>query len=194
MGAIGGVRVTGKKRDMMRAMSLPVSCVWFTTFGLALLAGCSPALDWRELTVEGSGASALFPCRPENRVRQVKLVGASVQMHLASCTAGESNFALSHLDAGDAVKAGQVLQQLQSLTAANMGGTPTVIGPCNVPGMTPNPLARRLAVKGKRDDGATLEAEAIYFSRGSVVYQATLVGRHLDKQVVDTFFASIKTE
>ena len=83
---------------------------------------------------------------------------------------------------------------MQSLTAANMGGTPTVIGPCNVPGMTPNPLARRLAVKGKRDDGATLEAEAIYFSRGSVVYQATLVGRHLDKEVVDTFFASIKTE
>ena len=69
---------------MMRAMRLPVFCVWFTTLGLALLAGCSPALDWRELTVEGSGASALFPCRPENRVRQVKLVGASVQMHLAS--------------------------------------------------------------------------------------------------------------
>lgn len=175
-------------------MRPPTFCVRCATLGLALVAGCAPSLDWRELTVEGSGASALFPCRPENRVRQVNLAGMSVQMHLASCTAGGFNFALSHLDVGDPVRAEQALEQLQLITAANMGGTPTAIGPCNVPGMTPSPRARRLAVKGVRDDGSPVEAEAIYFSRGAVVYQATLVGGHLDKEAADTFFASLKTE
>ena len=179
------------KPSVRHAQAFPV---WLFLACLAILAGCTPSLDWRELNVEGSGVSALFPCRPENRVRQVSLAGMAVQMHLASCTASGSNFALSHLDAGDPVKAGLALEQLQSLTAANMGGTSTVTGPCNVPGMTPSPLARRLAVKGVRGDGAAIEAEAIYFSRGSFVYQATLVGSHVDKEAADTFFASLKAE
>ncbi len=174
-------------RNLTSAVSLLVVCV-------VMLAGCTPSLDWRELTVEGTGVSALFPCRPENRVRQVSLAGMAAQMHLASCTAGGSNFAVSHLDAGDPANAAQVLQQLQALTAANMGGAPTVIGGCNVPGMTPSPLARRLAFKGRRDDGTAIEAEAVYFSRGSVVYQATLVGSHLEREAMDTFFASLKAE
>ena len=95
---------------MIQTMKLSVRhaqafLAWLCLACLAILAGCTPSLDWRELNVEGSGVSALFPCRPENRVRQVSLAGMAVQMHLASCTASGSNFALSHLDAGDPVKA-----------------------------------------------------------------------------------------
>ncbi len=157
----------------------------------ATLVGCSPSLDWREINPQGQGASALFPCRPENRVRQVNLTGAAMEMHLSSCTAAGSNYALSWLDAADPTKVGSMLQQLQSLTSSNLGGQPSSGGPYNVPGMTPNELARRFAVKGVRADGTPIEADAVFFARGSVVYQATVVGAHLDKEATDTFFASL---
>ena len=168
-----------------------------TSFGAAvmcaaMLVGCSPALDWREINPEDSGASALFPCRPENRVRQVNLSGVAMEMHLASCTAAGSNYALSHVDVVDPLKVAPVLQELQRLAANNVGGAPSASGPYNVPGMAPSEWAMRLVVKGSRGDGASIEADAVFFARGSVVYQATAVGSRLDEEATDTFFASLK--
>ncbi|HJV94503.1 MAG TPA: hypothetical protein VJ608_00645, partial [Albitalea sp.] len=58
------------------------------------LAACSPALDWRDVQPEGSGAAALFPCKPDRFARSVMLAGAKVQMVLASCAASGTTFAL----------------------------------------------------------------------------------------------------
>ena len=157
-----------------------------------MLLGCSPALDWREINPEGDGAGALFPCRPENRVRQVNLSNQVMEMHLASCTAGGSNYALSRLDASDPMKVGPLMQQLYSLASSNIGGAPGSVGPYSVPGMTPSELARRLTVKGVRGDGTSIEANAVFFTRGSVVYQATVVGSQIDQEAADTFFAALK--
>ena len=158
----------------------------------AMLAGCSPALDWRDVNPEGSGASALFPCRPENRVRRVNLTGVAMEMHLVSCTAAGSNYALSHVDVVDPLKVAPVLQELQRLAANNVGGAPSASDPYSVPGMAPSEWAKRLVVKGSRGEGTFIEADAVFFARGSLVYQATAVGSRLDKEATDTFFASLK--
>jgi len=52
------------------------SAVAAIAFGATLLA-CSPAFDWRETRPEGSGAVAMFPCRPVKQERSVR-IGAAV--------------------------------------------------------------------------------------------------------------------
>lgn len=160
--------------------------------GGLLLSACSPALDWRETSVAGSPWGALFPCKPDAHVRQVVLAGAAAQMHLASCAADGSVFAVSHVDAGDPGRVTEVMQTLRALAADNVGGAARRVGAARIPGMTPHPLAERLAVTGKRSDGSAIEAQAVFFTRGSVVYQATVVGTRLDSDAVDTFFGALK--
>ena len=159
--------------------------------GAALLAGCSPSLDWREHRVADGQVEALFPCRPESRVRLVLLAGVKLEMHLESCTAGEANFALSHVNVGDPTRVEPVLRQLQAVFASNVGGTLAEVGPAKVPGMTPNLLASRVRVTGAREDGSVITAESVFFVCGTVIYQATMLGGRIDAEAADTFFAAL---
>jgi len=156
-----------------------------------MLASCSPSLDWREVRVTDGQVKALFPCRPENRVRQVLLAGVKLEMHLESCTAGGANYALSRVNVGNATYVEPALRQLQSVLASNIGGTTAVVGSFNVPGMTSNPLTSRVAVTGSREDGSVIAAEAVFFARGTVIYQATTVGARIGGDATDTFFAGL---
>ena len=171
---------------MGRSRLLCASVVFAT-----MLASCSPSLDWREIRVADGQVKALFPCRPENRVRQVVLAGVKLEMHLGSCTAGQANYALSDVNVGDPTLVEPVLRQLQAVFAGNIGGTPSVVGSSNVPGITPNPLASRVAVTGSREDGSVIAAEAVFFARGTVVYQATTLGARIGVEATDTFFAGL---
>lgn len=160
--------------------------------GGASLSACSPALNWRETRVPDSGAAALFPCKPEAHVRRVTLLGSERPMHLASCSAAGHVYALSHVDVGDPGRVTPAMQALRALAAENIGGPATVVGAQRIPGMSPHPLAERLAVSGKRPDGTVIEAQAVFFVKATVVYQATVVGDRLDNEAMDTFFAGLR--
>lgn len=177
---------------MSPAARLPALFFILILTNCALLSACTPALNWRETPVPGSGMHALFPCKPDAHVRRVTLLGAEMQMHLASCTAAGSVYAVSHVDVGDPGRVTPVMQKLRSLAAENIGGAATVMRPQPVPGMTPHPLAERLAVAGRRPDGSAIQAQALFFTQAAVVYQATVVGDRLDTEAVDTFFAALK--
>lgn len=159
---------------------------------VSLLSACSPALDWREIPVPGSPLTALFPCKPDSHVRRVVLAGNSLDMHLTSCTASDSVYAVSHVDVGDPARVTEALQALRALAAENVGGAAQRVGAQPVQGMTPHPLAERLSVVGQRPDGSAIEARAAFFTQATVVYQATVVGTRLDPEVVDTFFTALK--
>ena len=112
-------------------------------------------------------------------------------MHLESCTAGGTNFALSYLNAGDSALVEPVLRQLKGVFASNVGGTLAEVGPAKVPGMTPNPLASRVRVSGANKDGAAISAEAVFFVRGTMIYQATALGERIGSEPSDAFFAAL---
>lgn len=177
---------------MRPAARPPVPLFVAVLMACALLSACTPALDWRETPVPGSGVNALFPCKPDTHVRRITLLGAEMQMHLTSCTAAGSVYAVSHVDVGDPGRVTPAMQKLRTLAAENIGGAATVLRPQAVPGMTPHPLAERLALAGRRPDGSAIAAQAVFFARAAVVYQATVVGDRLDTEAVDTFFAALK--
>lgn len=165
-----------------------------TAMALPLLLACTPALDWREVRPEGAGVLALFPCKPSKDTRRVVLAGAPLQLSLLACQAGGASFALGIADAADPARVAPTLEALRAAAAVNLGGTPTVVGAARVNGMTPQPLAQRVALQGRLPDGTAARQELLFFVRGTVVYQATVLGPRVEPGAIDTFFEGLKLE
>ena len=146
---------------------------------LALLAACQPALNWRETRPAGSGAVALFPCKPDVEQRQ--------GMGLAQCQAGDLGFALSWADTPDPLQAGAALKAMTQSLAAKLGQPLPAPLALQVPGMTPLPEAtqHRLAGAG----GVTRVG---VFAHGGRVYQALMTGAKDDVAAWDGFVAGLR--
>lgn len=157
---------------------------------LTAFAACSPALDWRAFEPEGSGVVASFPCRPDRHARSVPLAGSTVRMEMLVCSAGGTTFALSYADLADPTRIGPALAELRHVAAGNIGAAEPTAAPVQVPGMTPNAEAGRVALSGRRPDGSTIEQQAIFFTRGLRVYQASVVGSPIAPEAAATFLGA----
>lgn len=158
-----------------------------------LLAACSPALDWRELRPEDSGAVVLFPCRPASHARPIRLAGGEVLLTLHSCSAADVTWALAVADLADPARVGPALDELRRSAAANIAARETRELALAVPGATPNPAAGRVALAGQRADGAPVHEQMAVFTKGTRVYQATAIGPALPAEGLEIFFGGLKT-
>jgi hypothetical protein len=159
--------------------------------GAAML-GCSPALDWREVHPEGSGAMVLFPCKPTSRARNATVAGARVQMTLVSCEVDGVTFALSHADLGDPSRMTAALIELRLALAGNLGAGDVRSAAHKVAGMTPNPQAVRIWLAGRRPDGTPVQEQAALFARGTRAFQVVVVGTRIDDGAASVFFESLR--
>lgn len=156
------------------------------------MVACAPALDWRSVRPTDSGATLLFPCRPQSQTRSLTLAGREVRMDLLACHASGATFALAHADVADASRVGPALAALRAAAAANLDGPARPQPAPVVPGMTPHPEAGRLQVDGHRPKGAPAHLDAAFFAKGSRVFQASVVAEApLDPAAVQAFFESI---
>jgi hypothetical protein len=163
------------------------------TAAIALsLAACTPSLNWREIQPEGSELFAMFPCKPERFARGVPLAGAKVEMRMSSCVVDGVTFAVAYASVAEPAKVATAMTELRAAIAANIAASATELGPASVPGMTPNPLARRVALKGRGADGGDLQEQAVFFVKGLRVYQASIVGPRIDPEAADTFVAGLR--
>lgn len=148
---------------------------------LGLLAACQPALNWREVRPEKSGAVALFPCKPD--------VEQQAGMGLAHCEAGGLKFALSWADAPDPTQSGAALKAMAQALAAKLGQPLPAAQPLQVAGMTPLPEAaqHRIAV------GSAVTHVAV-FAHGGRVYQVIMAGPQDDTAAWDALIAGLRVE
>lgn len=160
----------------------------------ALLAGCSPTHDWREVRPPGARVLALFPCKPASETRTVALGDASAPLTMVACRAGGAMFGLAVADVGDPARLADARTVLQEAQAANLGGRLEPVGPVSVPGADPAPAAARYRIDGRLPDGASVRQQLVYFSRGNRVYQAAVLGPVADVAVADTFFEGLRAE
>jgi hypothetical protein len=149
-------------------------------------------MNWREVRVEGQGASMLLPCRPSSFARLVDLGDGPVKMTLQACDAGGATWALSWADVGDPARVPSALRALRQSAALNLSATPGDALPLRVPGATPQPENGRHALSGRAPDGRPLSGQIAVFSRGTVVYQATMLGPSASDESAATFFASLR--
>ena len=158
----------------------------------AATAACSPELNWREFQPEGSGLVVRFPCRPARQSRPVALAGHRVQMDMLACSAGGSSFAIVYADLPDLAAVAPALTELQARAAANIAAAPVPATPLQVPGMTPNAQAARLILDGRLPDGKDVREEALFFSKGLRIYQASVIGHAPSAEAIGTFVSGLK--
>jgi hypothetical protein len=158
----------------------------------AALAACAPALDWREVRPEGSGVTALLPCRPSQMERTLPLAGRPVKLLLAACSAGGQTWGIAVADMGDPALVGPALDALRRSAAANVGAAEGRPLPLTVPGATPAAQAGRVALEGRNPEGRAVLEQVAVFAHGTRVVQATVLGEKLPADGVDTFFTSLK--
>ena len=154
------------------------------------VAGCSPVEDWREVRPPGSDLRLLFPCKPTSLTRQVVLAGTPVALTLLACAADGTTYALKHGDVVDPARVSPALRVLAAASALNIGADAVEGQPHTVPGMTPNPDARRRLLHGRLPDGTPVREEQVTFAKGTRVFQATVIGTAPSAAAVREFLAS----
>ncbi len=160
--------------------------------GLAGLAACAPALDWRDIRPEGSGLQLQFPCRPTTQRRDVPMAGQRVNLALHACAAGGQTWGLAVADVGDPARVGPALAELAEAAAVNLGAPAGQAMALKVPGATPNPASTRLRLQGRLPDGRAVQMQVAVFARGTQVFQATVLSETVTNEAADTFFDALR--
>ena len=155
---------------------------------------CTPALDWREVRPPGSGMVALFPCKPSAMTRGVSLAGQTVSLSLHACSAGGQTWGLAHADVVDPARVGAALRELRASAARNLGAAAGRPLPLAVVGATPHPASGREQIDGRAPDGKALAGQVAVFARGTLVFQATVLGATLPADAADTFFGALRAQ
>lgn len=161
-------------------------------FLTALLGGCAPALDWRDVRPAGAAMQLQFPCRPASQQRQVPLAGAPVLLTLYACDAAGLTFALALADVADPARVAPALAELAAASARNVGAPASGGRAQQPPGATPHAGNLRYTMAGQRPDGRPARVALLVFTRGTMVFQATVLGEQLNDDAVETFFGSLR--
>ena len=161
---------------------------------LLSLAACTPTFNWREVRAEATQLLAMLPCKPDKGSRTVPMAGRDTELYVIGCDTGGATFAVLAGDIVDPLKDGQVLAQWQAATLANMHGTGSQDRPFLPPGAMALPHSLRVSASGRRADGSKVESQAVYFARGSWVFQAVVYADRVPAEAAETFFSGLRFE
>lgn len=164
--------------------ALCACCTW--------LAGCAPALDWRQFQPEGWPLQLALPCKPADQQRQIPLAGARVALRMLSCSADDHVFAVASTDVGDPARVEPALQALAAAARANVQATVLGEQAANVPGMTPQAAARRWRLRGQLPDARVVTEQLQVFAHGTRVFQASVIGPAADDTRTAPFFDALQ--
>ena len=155
-------------------------------------AACTPTLNWREVRPEGSGLTALFPCRPSVYARKLVLAAVQVELVLQACTADGQTWALASAELRDPEQIAPALNELFDAAQKNIAASSVAATPLAVTGATPNLASRRAALRGHLPDGQAVAEQVAVFAHGTRVFQATVVGAELAVDSAETFFSALR--
>lgn len=157
-----------------------------------LLLACSPPLDWRTVPVSNTALVALFPCKPDVFSRRLSLAGQSQLVSLTSCQAAGLTFAVAAADVQQSFLVPAALAALRQSAEQNFGGTVQLLAPRTVPGADTGGRAQRVSAELVRAESDPLRAQMLFFSHGSWIFHATVMGTPPTAEAVEFFFDNLK--
>ena len=180
-------------RPLPVAAMVPVPAMALVLMLVLVLGACAPALNWRETRPADSGATLLLPCRASGTERAVTVAGQTLRLALHACGAGGQTWGLAFADVADPARVSAVLDALRSAAGHNIAATaPGEARPLVIAGATPNSASGRSRLAGRLPTGEAVQMEVAVFSRGSKVFQATVLGAQVAAEPAETFFMSIR--
>jgi hypothetical protein len=157
---------------------------------VAASTGCSPILDWRAVSVAGTGWVIEMPCKPDRVERPVPLAGAPVRLVLQACDAGDRTWGIVSADMGDPARVGPALAALKASAVANIGASLAQSLPFQPKGAATHIEAGQLLLDGTRTQGVKVKMAVALFARGTHVFQMTVLGADIPSEALDAFLGS----
>lgn len=153
-----------------------------------LLAACSPALNWRSVTLEG--VQAALPCKPDQAQRPVQLAGLDLSLSMAGCQADGGLFAISHIRLAQGAPAQAVVdawreQALQALGAS----TPPVALPLAAFGASAGLTVYQAS--GSNPGGQAMQARWVWVQRDRDIYHWAVYAPQVRADMHEPFFGSM---
>lgn len=172
------------------------TCMAMLTLLLATVLGCSPALNWRQLSLDDGRVQLLLPCKPDQASRDMPLrVGVkdvAVPMHLQGCEAGGMQFTFGQMTVpeGMPLSTAMTAWRVASLAPLQLGADKDQLRAWKLQGAHVDPAPTRTRVRTDRH-----QVEITWFARGQTIYQAAVYGASQDKalpEAAETYFSGIK--
>jgi hypothetical protein len=159
-------------------------------FAVAASTACSPILDWRVVSVAGTGLIIEMPCKPDLLQRPVTLAGAPVRLALQVCDAGDRTWGILSADMVDLARVGPALAALKASAATNIGASPAPGQPFQPKGAATHSEAGQMQLNGTRGQGVKVKMAVAVFARGTHVFQMTVLGADMPSEALDAFLGS----
>jgi hypothetical protein len=156
----------------------------------SLLAGCDPALNWREVRSNDAGYTVLFPAKPSSFDRTVNLDGLQVMMNMTAAEADGVSFAVATAIIEDEGQRAKALIAMQTAMLRNIRGEITEKKTVNVKG---GATAIQIHATGQAGQAGTpLVLFARFVIHESRVFQVIALGpkEKLSAETADTFLSS----
>lgn len=157
---------------------------------MLMVAGCNPALNWREVRSNDAGYTVLLPAKPTSFERSVDLDGLKVMMNMTAAEANGASFAVATAVVADEAQRASALMAMQTAMTRNIQGEITEQKTITLKNGT-SVIEIRAAGKAARK-GEPLVLFARFLMHGTRVYQVIALGPKdkLDAETADTFLNS----
>lgn len=159
---------------------------------VGMAAGCSPALNWRDVRPGHGDVTLQFPCRPDSIERKLPLAGPPVALQLLHCKADGLTWAFAQADVADAGRTVAALHALRAAALANVGADRATSFVQRVAGSGPGAGVEGAAFEGHLPGGEPVQVRLVVFSDGNHVHQATVFGRAVPAATAAIFFDSLR--
>ena len=150
-----------------------------------MLAGCSPAYNWRDYNSPDAPYQAMFPDKPVTHKRSINLDRLTVDMTMTAAEIDGTVFAIGSAEAPDAAQAQAAVAAMKTAMVKNIGATVTR--------EEKKDAAINIDAKGMQN-GTPMRLVGHFESRGTRFYQVIVMGKekNVPQDEVDMFMSSFK--
>ena len=161
-------------------------------------AACTPALNWREVTVDR--LKATLPCKPDRAQRPVVLLDTTLSLDMAGCEAAGALFAVSHARAPSTAVAQDLMQAWQIATLENMKiqKPEAVLAGYRAAVAAEPPVTIAQAVplqaQGTNPQGTVVQASLVWFVAGADIYHLAVYASGLKPDMVEPLLTQARIQ
>lgn len=173
----------------------------------ALLAACSPALNWRTTQLKDAPLQALLPCDAQTASRPVDLGLGQVPLSVVGCEARGAIYAVSHFAVAEPARAAEALTFWQQAVLKQLKSADGVATKLNVKGDGPwvpkgalnLPQSLRISFEGQGPSGGQkVVGHGLWFARleggGARVYHAVIYADKAMPAEAELFFSGLQLQ
>jgi hypothetical protein len=183
------------KKFTLNAVSMKVKgrtrMVWLALIMVFGLASCTPALNWRAVSVQG--LATWLPCKPDRAQRQLELQGQSIHIQMAGCEAQGVMYAVSHAKVPEASESEAVAAAWQNASLKQMQAGAPQSSVFQTRGIN-QVQGRFFKATGARSNGEVLQAHLVWVVKGGDIFHLAMYGATLSAEQADPFFSEVSIQ